>query len=581
MCEKEDRQGFAGESFYENIEDLIFTEEMTEEDQEETFLFFQRAAEWFSSCMNDYLYVWDMRHDVYYITERAVERFDLPSNVFTDVEKTHELFVYADDYRLLAKDVADLKAGRKDSHNLRYRWMDVNRKPVWINCQGRIVHDASGGVLLMIGCINEIGERKKADNISGLLGEAAFIEQLESFISMPRCYVLRIGIDDFRNINESLGVEYGDHVLYDVAGCITDSLRQGQYAYRMPSDEFVVLDLVSNSREEIKALYDSIRTRVDDHIQAHEYEAVYTISCGVVSYEHLESMNYQQITKLSQFALNCAKEEGKNQLCYFDRKRYDAFVANRQMTRALRKSVSKEYRGFELYFQPIMRAHSEEIYAAEALLRYRNDAGELIPPYRFIDQLEESGLIVPVGRWIIDTALAACVRCQKYKPNFKVSINFSYIQILKSDVYDDLTEAIERHGLTPSSVIVELTESGFIDQNPVIVNLWHKLKAYGVQVALDDFGTGYSNLIKISQMQPDILKIDREFTAKALTSDYSHKLLVHIIEMVHSLDIEEIVEGIEKEDELKRITELGPDYIQGFYYSKPCPLDDFMNQFIE
>lgn len=580
MNEKDKESKLKEKALFESFGDIIQTDEMTDEEQRQMFRFFRRAAQWFSSCMNDFLYVWDMHHDIYYITERAVERFDIPANVFKDVEKVHERFVYPDDYHLLAKDVEDLKVGRKDSHNLRYRWLDVNRKPVWINCQGRVLRDADGQVFMMIGCINEIGEKKKADNVSGLLGETAFIEQLEQYKSVPNCYLLRVGIDDFRNINESLGVEYGDHVLYDVAKSITACLKEGQYAYRMPSDEFLIFDLVSSSRPEVKALYDDIRSHVDEHILEHEYEAVYTISCGVVTYEHLESLDYEQITKLTQFALNRAKEEGKNQLRYFERSEYDIFVANRKMTRNLRKAVSKEFCGFELYFQPIVKTHSEEIYAAEALLRYRNEKGELVPPYRFIDQLEESGLILPVGRWIIDTALEACARCQEYRPDFKISINFSYIQVLKSDVYDDLTAAIEHYHLDPASVIVELTESGFIDQSQAVINLWRKLKEYGVLVALDDFGTGYSNLIKIAQMQPDILKIDREFTLKALTSDYSHRLMVHIIEMVHSLDIKEVVEGIEEEDELKRITALGPDYIQGYYYSKPCPLDEFMEKFI-
>ena len=348
----------------------------------------------------------------------------------------------------------------------------------------------------------------------------------------------------------------------------------------MTSDEFVIFDLLSQSRKDIKKLYGLIRSQIDAHIREHEYEALYTVSCGVVSYEDIDTLDYDQIMKLSQFALSRAKERGKNQLVYFDRAEYEIFVENRQMTRNLRKAVSQEFDGFELYFQPIVQAKTERIFAAEALLRYRNAEGDLIPPFRFIDQLEESGLIVPVGRWIIDTALKACVECQKVKPDFKVSINFSYVQILKSAVYDDLVAAIERYHLKPESVIVELTESGYLARSTVVTNLWHKLKEYGVQMALDDFGTGYSNLINLSQMKPDILKIDREFTVKALNSEYEHELLTQIIDMVHSLNIKEVVEGIEEKDELERITALGPDYIQGYYYSKPCPLDDFKEQFI-
>ena len=550
------------------------------QEEKDIFLFFKRTAELFSSCMNDYLYVWDIANDVYYITERATERFDIPSNIFQNVIEEHKRIVYPDDYDTLMADVGEVVSGRKSWHNLRYRWMSPNREPIWINCQGRSIHSDDGRVLLMVGCINEIGEKKKADNVSGLLGEVSFQDQLRQFRELPRCYILRLGIDDFKNINETLGIAYGDHVLYDVATCVTDCLQPGQFVYRMTSDEFVIFDLLSQSRKDVKVLYQLIRRQIANHIKSHEYEAIYTLSCGVVSYEDLDMLDYEQITKLSQFALSHAKEKGKNQISWFDRDAYDNFVANRQLTRNLRKAVSRSYEGFELYLQPIMQAGTEEIFAAEALLRYRNEQGEPVPPYRFIDQLEESGLIVPVGRWIIDTALQACVECQRVKPDMKVSINFSYVQILKGPVYEDLTSAIEKYQLKPDSVIVELTESGYLARNPLVTKLWQKLRDYGVQMALDDFGTGYSNLINLSQMQPDILKIDREFTYKALNSDYEHQLLEQIIEMVHSLNIKEVVEGIEEKEELDRITAMGPDYIQGYYYSKPCPVGEFMNKFM-
>ena len=549
-------------------------------DENGVFHLFRKAAELFSSCMNDYLYVYDITNDTYYITERATERFDLPGSIFHHVVEGHRQFVYPDDLTMLQKDLDDLISGRKNKHNLRYRWMSIDREPVWINCQGRTFRMKDQNVFLMIGCINEIGEKTKADNVSGLLGEVSFEEQLHQFRGLPRCFIMRFGIDDFKNINESLGVNYGDHVIYDVANCITECLQPGQYVYRMPADEFVVFDLLSESRKEVKQLYDLIRCHIDDHIAEHEYEALYTVSCGVISYEDIDSLDYEQITKLSQFALTRAKERGKNQLNFFNGAEYETFVANRRMTRNLQRAVSKEYRGFELYFQPIVKTGTGEVFAAEALLRYRNEEGELIPPSRFIEQLEESGLIVPVGRWIIHAALQACVACQQYRPDFKVSINFSFVQILKSPIYDDLIGAIEKYHLRPESVIVELTESGYLESNKAVVNLWRKLKEYGVQVALDDFGTGYSNLMNISQMQPDILKIDREFTVKALRDDYAYRLLVQIIEMVHSLDIKEVVEGIEQEEELERIAVLGPDYIQGYFYSAPCSIPEFMDKFV-
>ncbi len=530
--------------------------------------------------MKDYLYIYDLTEDVYYITERAVERFAIPGQVFTNFAQEKYSFIYKDDIELFNQDIRMVLQGKKAWHNLRYRWLDKSGRPVWINCQGRLIVSPDKKTRLLIGCINEIGDKQIADNVSGLLSEEAFKEQLRQFRGLPECYILRIGIDDFKSVNERLGNEYGDRVLNDVAESIRDCLQPGQFVYRMPSDEFLIFDLLSKDRKDTGRLYRSVRRHIDDLLERQHYQAIYTISCGVVSYEDLGSLDYDQITMLSQYALSMAKFKGKNQIYFYEQKDYDRFVSNREMTQDLRRAVSKNFHGFELFFQPIMHASTGEVYAAEALIRYRREDGELVSPYAIIPQLEESGLIIPLGRWIIRTALEACVECQKSKPDFKVSINLSYVQLLKSPVYADLVDAIEDSGVSPESVIVELTESGYLDENSAVLNVWRKLKEYGVLIAIDDFGTGYSNLMNISSLKPDILKVDREFTVKALHNRYERNLLVHIIEMVHSLGIKEVIEGVENREELERILALGPDYIQGYYYGRPCPIDEFKNRFM-
>lgn len=545
-----------------------------------TFTLFKNSAELFSSCMKDYLYVYDFVTDIYYISESAEQRFAIPSNVFNHFLEKHHEFIYEEDLPLFNADIQEIFERKKTTHNLRYRWLDKSGKPVWIDCQGRVLTSPDGDLLLLIGCINEIGDKQMADNVSGLLSEEVFKEQLRQFRGLPECYILRLGIDNFKDINERLGNEYGDRVLNDVADCIQACIQPGQYVYRMPSDEYLIFDLLSKSRKEAGRLYRAIRRCNDELLDQRYYEVIYTISCGVVSYEDLDRLDYDQITMLSHYALSMAKLKGKNRLYYFNQDDYDHFVADQQITQDLRRSVSKNFHGFELFFQPIMHAATGEVFAAEALIRYRREDGELVPPYAFITQLEKSGLIIPLGRWIIQTALEACVECQKYKRDFKVSINLSYVQLLKSPVYTDLVDAIEASGLSPESVIVELTESGYLEENSAVINVWRKLKQYGVLIAIDDFGTGYSNLMNISNLRPDILKIDREFTGKALNNHYERDLLVHIIEMVHSLGIREVVEGVENQEELERIVSLGPDYVQGYYYSRPCPIHEFMSRFI-
>lgn len=556
---------------------------MSERDQDISFDTFCDIADEFSSCMNDYLFVYDIPHNTYYITERAMERFLLPSNVIHDLLANLEHFVYPEDVPVLADDLQAIISGKKSEHNLEYRWLGHEGRPLWINCRGRLIKDEAGLPSLMVGCINEIGKQPKADNISGLLGESSFREHLKSLDpAVSNISFMRIGIDDFKIINERHGTQYGDYVLSEVAACIHNALFPGQFAYRIVSDEFMVLDLSGADYDSMIRLYHDIRSGVDAVVANQHYKAIYTISAGLLNIKDISlnvQKDYSEAMKLSEFALTEAKNRGKNQLYSFRSEDYTAFLRKRYIRSSLRQALSDDYNGFELYYQPIIMPKGELLYAAEALLRFHTPSGEKISPLEFVPVLEESGLIIPVGKWIIRKSLEMCKKVRKTYPDFLVSINLSYIQLLKTPLFEEIEEALKEAELPPSCLIVELTESGHLEDSPAVQSVWRKLKNIGVNIALDDFGTGYSNLINIGNLRPNIVKIDHSFTTKALKNEYEFELLIHIIRMVHSIGLNLVVEGIETLDDLIRITQLNPDFIQGFYYSMPCPLDVFLKKY--
>lgn len=537
----------------------------------------------FAPCMNDYLYVYDFDDDVYYISEHALSRFQLKTNLFHEVVKAHGEFVYPDDVALLTADLRELIAGKKNEHNLEYRWKGADGSPIWINCKGRLL-DTAYGHRLMLGCINEIGKRGKADNISGLLGESSLRESmLQQLPAETDIMFLRLGIDDFKIINERHGVDYGNFVLRAVAEGIKNCLSEHQSVYRIVSDEFMVVDLSGADYDGMNELYHRIRAEVDKIVAEQQYKSIYTVSGGLLSLNGLDELTPQdmnEIFKLSEFALTEAKNRGKNQMYYFKPEDYSLFLRTRYVRSCLRQALENNFQGFELYYQPIIVPNGEHLFAAETLLRFRSPDGTNIFPLEFIPILEESGLIIPVGKWIIRNALNMCKKCREKYPDFMISINLSYIQLLKSPLFEDITNILRETDLPPSCLIVELTESGHLQDTTAVRNIWRKLKEIGVCIALDDFGTGYSNLINIGNLRPNIVKIDRSFTMKALCNEYEHELLIHIIRMVHSIGLDLVVEGIETKDELQRITALNPDYIQGYYYSKPCSADDFILKYL-
>ena len=564
-------------------------------------------VELFNPCMDDYLYVFDLQKDCYKISKHATERFLLPGDNFDDAAKAHHTFVYSEDQSRLDDEFRRIMSGEIVFHNMHYRWLDRAGKPVWINCRGRVLNDADGKPHFLVGCINEIGQKQKADNVSGLLGESslsAYVEQFED--GLPDGFFLRIGIDDFRDINGDFGMEYGDYILKSTADCIAENIKPSQRLYRILADEFMVVDFSGGDMEAATELYKNIRKSLDTFIEENGYKSVFTISAGAVDTAKT-SGTYENIMKLSEYALNTAKDQGKNRCYIYMQEDYDVFLRKKQITRQLHHAVNHGFEGFETYYQPIVDTKTRRLVGAEALMRFSmpercedgetkkeavcvgedgHDADEKvhwerISPVEFIPLLEETGLIIPAGKWMLHQAISTCSRWQKYIPNFRININLSYVQVMKSRVLTEILTALRLYGLEPSAVGIELTESGYLDTNTHFQKLWDGLKKNGVLVILDDFGTGYSNLHCLGDLRPNYIKIDRSFTLKALNNQYEHDLMTQIITMTHKLDLTICVEGIETEDEFAKISELDPDYIQGFLFSKPQPAEEFYENLIK
>lgn len=541
---------------------------------------FGKVIDLFSPSMDDYLYVCDLQRDYYEISANATERFLLPSDHFDNATEAHRGFVYSGDVELLMEELKQLAAGTKHVHNMHYRWLSKEGNPIWINCRGQVLLDAEGKPHFLVGCINEIGKKQKADNVSGLLGESSFRAYYESFEGKtPEGFVLRLGIDDFKDINENQGVQYGDFVLKKTAECITEQIRPGQHLYRIVADEFVVADFQGGTIEDAVQLYKDIQQEIFRFIEENQYKAVYTVSGGILSTGD-GTRTFENTLKLSEFALSEAKRSGKNSYYVFEQDSYEAYIRKRELNRALHHAVNHDFEGFEVYFQPLVGAENEGLSGAEALLRFRDKEGRMISPVEFIPILEESGLIIPVGRWVLRQSLDACKEWRRYLPHFKVNVNLSYIQVLKSRVLAEVIELVKEYDLSPSSLCVELTESGYLEESPHFSKVWSGLKNYGVQLALDDFGTGYSNLHCLCDLKPNVVKIDRTFTIKALRQDYEYRLLTHIIEMAHSLGLNVCVEGIENNDEFTKVMGTEPDFIQGYLFGKPCSRGEFFESFL-
>ena len=536
----------------------------------------------FSPTMDDYPYVLDLKDDSYLISSTAVQRFRLPADHFLNSREVHRQFVYPEDLPALWEDLDRIQSGEKSDHNMDYRWLDRQGEPVWINCRGLVLYEQDGSPRYLIGCINEIGKKQKADNVSGLLGEKGFREYMDQQDTpLEKGYLLRIGIDHFKEINDNFGQEYGDFVLRKTADCISGCLSEGQKVYKLVADEFLILDVSSDQVRDADKLYDKVRAATDRFIESNEFKVMYTVSGGIVSFAALEGNQYSEALKLTDFALNEAKTLGRNRCYIFDGETYRKFLRKREITQELREAVLNGCQGFTAFYQPVFAEDKKVPYGAEALMRFTSEKLGMISPAEFIPILEETGLIIPVGRWMMREAMGKCSEIRKVLPDFRVSINISQVQASKSDVIQDISAEMKRAGLPLEALIVELTESDLLEQNINEKHFLTELRRMGISLALDDFGTGYSNFHYLSELKPEIIKIDRSFTAKAVADEQEYYLLNQFCTMIHNLDLRICIEGVENEQEWAMIRKLYPEFTQGYFWGKPCEYEEFMRKFTE
>lgn len=530
---------------------------------------------------DSYIYIMDLDTDTYMITSKMLTRFPFDDVVIKNATPALQKIIYPSDYPKVKEDIRKCAAGEQETHSLEYRWLDGKGRIVWIDCRGTVIK-GSGGHRLLIGRVTELGKEAKADNVTGLRREVRFKFDTEEILrDRPETikYMMRIGIDNFKEINEKEGVEAGDNVLRELADCIVASLDPRVDVYRLMADEFMLVDAAPTSDKDPQAVYEEIKSRVTDTVRRKEYSCFYTISAGVIQGGFIDR-DAEEILRLTEFALNEAKRNGRNQMALFDAEVYDGYLKRLAIRRLMRQDINNHFKGFQVFYQPIVSTPEYKLIGAEALLRWNCEQYGSVSPAVFIPILEESGLIIPVGKYVLWQAAQTCKKWRDILPGFHVHVNLSYVQMHKSDLLADVDKCIKEVGIPPESLVLELTESGYIETDTRIMELFKNLKEKNIDLALDDFGTGYSNMRYLKEIEAKTVKIDRSFVVQALQNDHDFSIIKHIIDMIHSLGSAVCMEGIEGEDELDKMMKTKPDMIQGYYFGKPSSAEQFEEKFL-
>ena len=389
--------------------------------------------------------------------------------------------------------------------------------------------------------------------------------------------VRQLCIDNIKEINEKHGLHIAEHILQCTLRCILHNVNDNVRIYRTETEKFILFDTSGASLKTAEKIYRSIKAEINLYNEQIDYAVFYTISAGAVEFTSYEN-SYIELCKKLDFAYNTATRKGKNEIFLYEQSKYEQYIRRLDIEEKLRQDVKNNFHGFEVYYQPIVDVITEKVTGAEALLRWRCEEYGDLSPAVFIPILEESGLIIPVGRWVMKCAVKQCKKWQEGIHGFRMNINVSYIQLKKSDVAFDVIHNLRENELDSKYVLCELTESGFVETDSTIRHIIKTLQKQKIKLGLDDFGTGYSNLCYLNDLKVYIIKIDRTFVLKAMKSSYHYKLLKHIVDMAHSINLKVCIEGIEEQNELIRIKELHPDYLQGYYFGKPADSETFYRE---
>jgi diguanylate cyclase (GGDEF)-like protein/PAS domain S-box-containing protein len=478
---------------------------------------------------------------------------------------------------------SEVLQGRCDGKNLEY---DVDTQDgTRIYATSRIIiRDNDGEAKYLIVVINDVTERKKSeqriafmahhDALTGLANRAAVTQQIEEAAARQRrrgdsFTVLLLDLDRFKHVNDTLGHSAGDALLRQAAARLKALLRETDVLARLGGDEFAIIQSgETDQREAASALADRTIEIFAKPFDIDGNEVNIGTSIGIaLAPEH--GTNPDSLLKMADMALYGAKSAGRNGYRFFDPDMGAAADARLALENELRRAVAQNE--FELHYQPIVDTKTRRICSAEALIRWRHPTKGLIPPDHFIPMAEDTGMIAPIGMWVLRTA---CADAAAWPANVKVAVNLSPVQFRKTNLADAVMTALAESGLPPERLEVEITETALIESAAECLPALHRFKNAGIAIALDDFGTGYSSLSQLTMFPFDKIKIDKSFTQNLTKRAECAAIISAALTLAQNLDIATTAEGVETNDQYKLLRLAGVTSLQGYLFQRPCPVSE-------
>jgi diguanylate cyclase (GGDEF)-like protein/PAS domain S-box-containing protein len=572
-------------SLYEQSQQEIIERKRVEQalrESEERYALAVRGA-------NDGLWDWDLRSNQIYFSPRWKSMLGYAEDEIGNSPREWWGRIHPEDSERVKLTITSHLKGISNHFESEHRMLHKDGTHRWMLSRGLAVCGPDGSAVRMSGSQSDITDRKVAeekllhdafyDTLTGLPNRALFMDRLKYAIEHVKrrtddlFAVLFLDLDRFKDINDTLGHMVGDELLIEIAKMLRGGLRTTDMVARFGGDEFVILLDDIESMDAAKQIADWVQQELKSLTYMFEHEFYITTSIGIVS----SSMNYQraeEVLRDADIAMYSAKARGKARYAVFDPSMRERIMNRLALETDLRQSIENQELWIE--YQPIVSLKDGCLSGFEALVRWQHPERGLLLPGDFISLAEDTGLIIAIDRWVLRNACRQLRLWQiKYpmEPPLTINVNLSGKQIVQPDLIQEIKNILAETGLNPSTLKLEITESVIMENNEITSQAFQRLNEVGVQIHIDDFGTGYSSLGYLHKFPVNALKVDRSFVQRLGVNGQDPDIVGTVLTLAHDLGMEAVAEGMETDEQMQKLKELGCEYGQGFIISKPLVRD--------
>ena len=505
-------------------------------------------------------------------SKATVDYFNLPSEYTDDVVGDWTKVIHPDDLQIWLSDAKEVVEGKKARYSCQYRAKNRYGEYVWVENNGYVLNNENGEHVLSAGMITRLDVQNRYDPQTNMLTTYAFYSE---YFFDGAGTVLMLNVDDFRNVISTYGYSAAKELVGQLGALVKEACNPPMKLYRFGTDEFMII-LPGGTKDSTRSLFNKIADAVRMSRVMNGTIIRVSISGAAVMYPEDCVKKDDMVEKLD-YSMGYVKKHHPGKMTFYSEQLAREQERKNLLKEDLIQSVQSEFKGFSLFFQPLVEPVTERINGAETLLRWKGEVIQDSYPAEFIDILEETGYIRQVGLWVMEQTFLQKKAWEEKYGNLQLSFNVSYQQFMDQDFAAKVIKKANEIGVDKESVIIELTESCQVKDPESLANVFEELEKEGFKLALDDFGTAYSTMEMLRKLPVDYIKIDHSFVRELADEGHEDDYIIvdELVRLSNRLHHGAIIEGVENQSVVERLKDVNASLLQGYHYSKPVSKDVF------